>query len=250
MVKPMMPRIAAAGLFLACWGTAFEASSGSPRYYDLNILMNQPHPFADPEAPPAWPSLLGPAPVTRPAAGTAPRYRRRAAAPSYSGSGSGSAGGGPLSALSEVRGGILAHDRGPFTNNEEGGADINLEVLFRSPDFLGSIGSPRPHLGFSVNTSGDTDQFYAGLTWEWAFWRRLFAGFSLGGAVHDGKTETSRTDRKELGCRVLFRGSLELGYRLTRRHGVSLFYDRISNLDICDNNEGLETAGVRYGYRF
>ena len=266
----MMPRIAAAGLFLACWGTAFEASSGGPRYYDLNILMRQPHPFADPEAPPAWPSLLGPAPVAqpapvtqpapvgwpapvawpapvvRPAPGTAPRDRRRAAAPSYSGS----PGDGPLSALSEVRGGILAHDRGPFTNNEEGGADINLEVLFRSPDFLGSIGSPRPHLGFSVNTSGDTDQFYAGLTWEWAFWRRLFAGFSLGGAVHDGKTETSRTDRKELGCRVLFRGSLELGYSLTRRHGVSLFYDRISNLDICDHNEGLETAGMRYGYRF
>ncbi len=268
MVKPMMPRIVAAGLFLACWGTAFEASSGSPRYYDVNILMQQPHPFADPGAPPAWPSLLGPAPaarpapvarpaqvvwpapvawppapVARPAAGRAPRYRQRAAAPSYSGS----AGGG---ALSEIRGGILAHDRGPFNNNEEGGADINLEALFRSPDILRSIGSPRPHLGFSVNTGGDTDQFYAGLTWEWRFWRSLFAGFSLGGAIHDGETETSRTDKKELGCRVLFRGSLELGYSLTRRHGVSLFYDRISNLDICDNNEGLETVGVRYGYRF
>ena len=263
-MKRRMRRIVTAGLFLACWGAAFEASSGSPRYYDLNILMQQPHPFAGPQAPPAWPSLLGPAPaprsapvvwpapaawpapVARPAAGAAPRYRRRADARSFSGS----AGGGPLSALSEVRGGILAHDRGPFTDNEEGGADINLEVLFRSPDALGSIGSPRPHVGFSVNTSGDTDQFYGGLTWEWEFWRSLFAGFSLGGAIHDGKTETSRTDRKELGCRVLFRGSLELGYRLTRRHGVSLFYDQISNLDICDNNEGLETAGVRYGYRF
>ena len=254
MVKPMTPRIAAAGLFLACWGTAFEASSGSPRYYDLNILMQQPHPFAGPRAAPAWPSLLGPAPVAPPAPvawpapGPAPRDRRLAAAPPYSGSGS--AGGGPLSALSEVRGGILAHDRGPFTNNEEGGADINLEALFRSPDALGSIGSPRPHLGFSVNTGGDTDQFYAGLTWEWEFRRGLFAGFSLGGAIHDGETETSRTDKKELGCRVLFRGSLELGYRLTRRHGISLFYDQISNLAICDKNEGLETAGLRYGYRF
>jgi hypothetical protein len=241
-----MLRIVTAGLFLACWGAAFEASSGSPRYYDLNILMQRPHPFANPEAPPAWPSLLGPAPVARPAPVAAPRVRRRAVARSLSGA----AGDGSWSALSEVRGGILAHDRGPFTNNEEGGADINLELLFRSPDILASIGSPRPHLGFSVNTGGDTDQFYAGLTWEWEFWRGLFAGFSLGGAVHDGETETSRTDRKELGCRVLFRGSLEIGYKLTRRHGVSLFYDQISNLDICDNNEGLETAGVRYGYRF
>ena len=59
----MMLRIVAAVLFLACWGTAFEASSGGPRYYDLNILMYQPHPFAGPQAQPAWPSLLGPAPV-------------------------------------------------------------------------------------------------------------------------------------------------------------------------------------------
>ena len=245
-MKRLMAGIAAAGLFLAGEGTAFEALAG-PRHYDIGILMYRPHPFAGPVAPTAWPSHLGPVPAAAPAPGPArPRPRPAAADTSFLGS----AGGGPLAALSEVRGGILAHDRGPFTNNEEGGADINLEALFRSPDFLGSIGSPRPHLGFSVNTSGDTDQFYAGLTWEWEFWRRVFAGFSLGGAVHDGETETSRTDRKELGCRVLFRGSLEIGYKLTRRHGVSLFYDQISNLDICDNNEGLETAGVRYGYRF
>ncbi len=240
-----MLSIAAAGVFLAGWGTAFETATGGPRYYDLNILMQQPHPFAGPQAPPAWPSLLGPVPAAAPAPGPA-RPRPAAEDTSFFGS----TGDGILAAISEFRGGILAHDRGPFTNNEEGGADINLEVLFRSPDFLGSIGSPRPHLGFSVNTSGDTDQFYAGLTWEWQFWRRLFAGFSLGGAIHDGETETSRTDQKELGCRVLFRGSLELGYRLTRRHGISLFYDQISNLDICDHNEGLETAGLRYGYRF
>ncbi len=236
----------AAGLFLTGVGAAFEAVAG-PRQYDLNILMHQPHPFAGPVAPTAWPLHLGPVPQAAPAPGPArPRSRPAAADTSFFGS----TGDDILAAISEFRGGILAHDRGPFTNNEEGGADINLEVLFRSPDFLGSIGSPRPHLGFSVNTSGDTDQFYAGLTWEWQFWRRPFAGFSLGGAIHDGETETSRTDQKELGCRVLFRGSLELGYRLTRRHGVSLFYDRISNLDICDHDEGLETAGVRYGYRF
>ncbi len=53
-MKRLMVRIVTAGLFLACWGAAFEASSGSPRYYDLNILMQQPHPFAGPQAPPAF----------------------------------------------------------------------------------------------------------------------------------------------------------------------------------------------------
>ncbi len=56
-----MLNIAAAGVFLAGWGTAFETATGGPRYYDLNLLMHQPHPFANPQAPPAWPSLLGPA---------------------------------------------------------------------------------------------------------------------------------------------------------------------------------------------
>ncbi len=240
-----MLSIAAAGVFLAGWGIAFEASSGSPRYYDLNILMYQPHPFAGPRAPPAWPSLRGPAPVAQPAPGPAPRYRRRADAPSYLGS----PGGGPLSALSEVRGGILAHDLVPTLTHKEPGADINLEVLFHSPDFLGVIGSPRPHVGFAVNTGGDTSQLYAGLTWEWEFLRNMFASLALGGAIHDGDLDVRSDNQKELGCRVLFRAAVELGYRFRQRHGISLYIDQISNGGICDQNEGLALLGFRYGYR-
>ncbi len=53
----------AAGLFLTGVGSVFEAVAG-PRNYDLGILMYQPHPFAGPVAPTAWPLHLGPAPAS------------------------------------------------------------------------------------------------------------------------------------------------------------------------------------------
>jgi lipid A 3-O-deacylase len=152
--------------------------------------------------------------------------------------------------FSEVRVGAFIHDEGPFSRNEEGGYDANFEVLFVSPNFLDVIWAPRPHLGVNVNSDGDTSQAYLGLTWEWSFFGNWFAGFSLGGAIHDGKLETTQIDRKELGCRVLFRESVEAGYRLDGRHSVSGYLDHISNANLCDRNEGLENFGLRYGYTF
>jgi lipid A 3-O-deacylase len=157
---------------------------------------------------------------------------------------------GLMGILSEIRVGVLAHDQGPFSSNEEGGIDGNFELLFVSPSFLDVIWAPRPHIGFSVNSDGDTSQVYAGLSWEWSFWGHWFAGFSLGGSVHDGETETDRVDRKELGCHLLFRESVEVGYRFGGRHAVSAFLDHISNANICDKNEGIDTFGLRYGYAF
>ncbi len=243
-MKRLMAGMAAVGLFLAGGGTAFEAVAG-PRHYDIGILIYQPHPFAGPVAPTAWPSLLGPVPAAAPAPGARPRPRPAAADTSFFGS----TGEGLWAAISEFRGGILAHDAVPTLTHKEPGADINLEVLFYSPDFLGVIGSPRPHLGFALNTGGDTNQLYAGLTWEWDFWRNMFASLAIGGAIHDGDLDVRRNDKKELGCRVLFRQALELGYRIRQRHGLSLYLDHLSNAGICDQNEGLELLGIRYGYR-
>ncbi|HEX9570130.1 MAG TPA: acyloxyacyl hydrolase [Rhodospirillales bacterium] len=152
--------------------------------------------------------------------------------------------------LSEIRIGALAHDEGPFSHKKEDGVDANVELLFASPDFLKIIWSPRPHIGGNINSSGDTSQGYFGLSWEWEFWRYMFGGFSLGGAVHTGETTNAPVDRKELGCRVLFRESVELGFRFAERHSVSAFLDHISNAKLCSTNEGLENFGVRYGYKF
>src|SRR5260370_33535855 len=52
--------------------------------------------------------------------------------------------------------GVLAHDIGLFDEHVESGSDINFEMLFTPPEFFRLIGSPRPHLGGSLNTRGST----------------------------------------------------------------------------------------------
>jgi len=230
------------------WAAPAQDASARAPIYDLNLLLDQPHPLANeapstaqPTTPVAGILLRTPARVPPPAPTrrlTAGGIAQRAEPPR------------PRRSGAEVRLGGFIHDEGPFSRNEEDGFDINLEILFPSPGLLEFLSSPRPHIGVTVNTEGDTSQAYFGLSWEWEFWGNWFAGFSLGGAVHDGELETNRIDRKELGCRLLFRESVEFGHRFAGRHGISLFLEHVSNAYICDANEGLENFGVRYGYRF
>jgi len=155
--------------------------------------------------------------------------------------------------FSEMKIGAALHDTGPFISQKESeGFDVNVEILFRSPTFLGAILSPRPHLGASVHTAGATSQLYAGLTWTFDLVDGVFVAASLGGAVHDGKLETTRSDRKALGTRFLFREAIELGIRLgpSQRHSISVGLSHVSNAGISDTNEGMETVALRYGYRF
>ena len=49
---------------------------------------------------------------------------------------------------------------------------------------------------------------------------------------------------------MLFHPNAELGYRLTEHHSVSLFFEHISNASTAAKNQGLDTLGVRLGYRF
>ncbi len=155
-----------------------------------------------------------------------------------------------LGIFSEVRGGVLAHDFGPFSHRKEEGVDINAEVLFTSPNFMDIIWSPRPTLGGSFNASGDTSQGYLGLTWEWDFLEQGFVSFFLGGAIHNGEKNANTPGKKDLGCRVLFREGIDLGWRFAGNHALMVHFDHISNAKLCDENEGLESLGLRYGYRF
>ena len=168
------------------------------------------------------------------------------------------AGAGPLlGILSEVRGGVLSHDIGFLGGDEETGADINAEVVFVTPwefgesGFLGWLLQPRPHLGVQVNTGGDTDQIYAGPTWTYHPLGDVRIGLGAGGALHNGElTERVGRKRKALGSRALFRLSAEIGYQLTRAVDVSLYFDHESNAGLLEENEGLNNAGVRVGWRF
>ena len=162
--------------------------------------------------------------------------------------------------VDEVKIGALAHDVGFLTHHVENGADVNLEILFVSPDLLRLIGSPRPHIGADINTAGNTSDGYFGLTWGWTLMPSLFgagavfANGSLGGAVQDGLTGTNTTvpppGRKLLGSQVLFRESAELGYQITPIVSISAILDHISNANLAPRNAGITSAGARLGFKF
>jgi len=168
---------------------------------------------------------------------------------------------GPVAAqvkiVDEVKIGGLAHDITFLGRHLETGANVNLEVLFASPDLLGVIGSPRPHIGADINTSGKTSDGYFGLTWGIMLIQSLFQpndgifiNGSLGGAVQDGFTNSAPPGRKRLGSPVLFRESAELGYQITPNANVSAFVDHISNANLANHNAGITSAGARLGLKF
>jgi lipid A 3-O-deacylase len=143
--------------------------------------------------------------------------------------------------ISELRIGFLSH---------------NGEVLFQSPGFLSFVGSPRPNLGVSINTAGDTSMAYAGMMWQYDFDFGLFAGMNLGFAVHNGTLDNYKLDPthesvKRLGTRVLFHLAPEIGYRFESGYGVSLYWSHISNGQMLGSatNEGIDSVGVRFSYK-
>lgn len=159
--------------------------------------------------------------------------------------------------IDEFKIGGLAHDVTFGGRHVESGADVNIEILFTPPDVLRWIGSPRPHIGADINTSGNTSDGYFGLTWGIMLIQSLFGAGdgvfvngSLGGAIHDGYIDTAPPGRKRLGSRILFRESAELGYQLTPNTSVSAIVDHISNANLGNHNAGITSAGARLGFRF
>ena len=243
---------------LACMTPPAAAQSWGG-LYNMDGLLKQSHPFAA-ARPPA------PGPARAPAVPSQPGPSRPAPTPTTASmADAGSSGGWFDDVFSEIRVGALLHDTGPFSSNEEDGIDANVELLFESPDIFSFMWSPRPHLGVSYNSGGDTSQLYTGLTWEWSFWDGWFAGFSLGGMVHDGHLVGEDGESKSLGCRFLFRESVNAGYRFNKRHALMVHFDHSSNANLCEKNtrdgsaegrhdvtlnEGLESVGIRYGYMF
>ena len=214
---------------------AYPALAPAPAYYP----------------PPAYAAAAQPAPPPQPRATTAlaPAPREIAAAP---GETMGGEGRNPLfGIISEVRAGFLIHDAGVFGRRQEKSEDVDLELLFVSPDSFDFMWSPRPIVGVHINDGHDTNQLFAGLVWEWWFWKPLYVDFSFGLSVHDGAIDTEELGRKSLGSRVLFREALELGWNFYGGHDIGVMLDHVSHGNILGSrNEGLDTLGVHYGYRF
>jgi lipid A 3-O-deacylase len=158
---------------------------------------------------------------------------------------------GPPPLIDEVRAGVLAHTID--NNNGEDGADVNLEVLFRRLEgrydnpFLDFALRPRVHVGASANTAGDTNQLYAGFSWDVQLAPRFSLELTFGGALHDGETGDGAAD--SYGCALNFRESASLGYALDERWTLYGTISHMSNANLCDENTGLTSVGVRLGYK-
>ena len=91
--------------------------------------------------------------------------------------------------IDSVRLGVMKHNicvSDCKNADKESGVNINGELRFASPDWLGWAWSPHPYVMASVNTDGNTSYGGVGLEWDWQFaqgWR-LEPGF--GYVVHDG----------------------------------------------------------------
>jgi lipid A 3-O-deacylase len=169
---------------------------------------------------------------------------------------------GPLwGIVSQVRVGVLSHDMAftgdsgltfpdPFRHRHESGANVSGEVTFVSPAIFNHIGSPRPRVGASVNLAGYTNDVYADLNWRYAFHAGPFAEAFFGEAWHDGALRHANPHRSELGARFLFHLGLEAGWRLHGHQDLSVMWEHLSNGSFAHPNQGLDSLGIRYGYRF
>lgn len=151
----------------------------------------------------------------------------------------------------EINLGVLDHDTDHLWSgfSRESGVDINVEAMF-TPSFEIFGGAIRPVAGASINTSGDTSKLYIAARWRYQFDRGVFFGLGVGGAVHDGETDVKSDDAKALGSRFLFHNALELGYRFKDNSTLAFYFDHVSNASLADPNQGLDTLGIRLGYRF
>jgi lipid A 3-O-deacylase len=136
-------------------------------------------------------------------------------------------------------------------NKEPYSVDLNLEVSF-SPLFSVWGWSLRPAIGATINFAGYTSKAYIDARWQREFAYNTFFALGLGVAIHNGNDESFVFDpnNKLLGRRVLFHPHLEWGYRMSEHTSLSIFFEHISNADTAVKNQGLDTIGIRYGYRF
>ena len=136
-------------------------------------------------------------------------------------------------------------------SKEPSGVDLNIEVMF-GPSVAFLYGTIRPALGATINFAGYTSKAYLDARWQVECCWGAFFALGIGAAIHDGELDSIATERhhKQLGRRVLFHPNFEWGYRLNEHNSLSVFFEHISNANTVAKNEGLDTLGIRYGYRF
>jgi lipid A 3-O-deacylase len=154
--------------------------------------------------------------------------------------------------ISELKIGVQAHDV-PYMwsgfNKEPITPDLNLEIQFSTLAMFWG-GRIFPALGTTINFDGHTSKAYLDARWQWEYENHTFFALGFGVAVHNGETLNGGPHDKDLGRSWLFHPNFEIGYRFDPHQSVSIYYEHISNADTAPKNQGLDTLGIRYGYRF
>ena len=167
-----------------------------------------------------------------------------------------SSGQGLFGIFDEVRAGAVY----PVQPNDDSGVTLSGQLYFRAFGepyqnyWANTLLRPRIHVGGNVATGDDPiHQAYAGLTWHFPVYDRLFVEAGFGGTWHDGPLE-SPGDGLDLGCHWLFRESIAVGFNVNQHWRVLASADHSSHADLCDDgkagNSGITHAGVYAGYRF
>lgn len=154
-------------------------------------------------------------------------------------------------------------DHGDVTEGKEEGANIELEIVSSSPDFLNLIGSPRPYVMASVNTDDGVSFGGVGVVWRWEFADGWAFEPGFGYIVHNGELDNPypalspeavafEQEHQLLGSRDLFRSSFALEREFGPHHALQLYWQHMSHGQILDTgrNQGLDYVGLRYLYRF
>jgi lipid A 3-O-deacylase len=157
--------------------------------------------------------------------------------------------------IKEAAFGVFAHDRGFASDRHEDGIDINAELLFQPPRWRSwqAIGAPSPHLGLTLNLSGETSALYGGVTYTFGLGKRMIVAAAAGLALHNGplhQSDSARCKRDSdcgFGSRIIPRVALELGGTLGPRHALTLLWSHMSHGGtFADENEGVDAIGLRY----
>jgi len=159
----------------------------------------------------------------------------------------------------KLRLGIFAHNFGVVASRVEHGVDANAELSFKPIDALWGA---EPTHGLMLNGIGNTSYLYTGFSWEWDVFEDgqrsgLFVIPFFGLAIHDGKREPE-PKRRGLGCQLLFREAIEIGWRFNKETldssqawAISVLTDHLSHGGLCeDRNQGLDNTGIRFHWYY
>lgn len=168
--------------------------------------------------------------------------------------------------VEEVRVGVLAHNicvTDCKNADKEDGPDVEAELVFASPDFLGWALEPRPFIIANINVAGETSYGGVGLVWNFDFAENWSFEPSFAYVIHDGETdnpfvtgtEEARIFGEEnllLGSEDLFRTSFAINRDFGENWGMQLIFEHLSHGQILGDgrNQGLDNLGLRAYYRF